>query len=516
MKFNHLITAITITLLLALKVSPVAGQFLNHGQESNEVMADQLNFIPSANEDDHINISGVLKNEYNATLKNYSHSAKKNDSRPNILLVFIDDLDHKPLGFMGDSIIQTPNIDQLAADGVVFRNAFATTATCVTSRGNLMTGRYAARTGIYFDQFEALTEEQAAMSFPSQLREDGYHTGYVGKWHLGPFREGMFDDDRAYDGQGQFWSEEYPPEDGQHLTDRLGNQAVNMIHEIPADKPFAVTVGFKAPHVQDGFHPVEPYPASPSTAVLYERDEMPPPLLSDSAFFEAQPEFLQESLNRVRWEYRLGPPESLNFQRSLRRYYRMITGIDQQLGKMTEALRKTNRLEDTIIVFTSDHGMYLGDRGFAGKWLGHDTAIRIPLIVRDPRLRKTEVGTERDQMVLMIDLLPTFLEWAGLSPQEGVQGRSFASILSGQDPSDWRTDFFYEHHSFPDRIPRSEGIRTERYKYLRYLDSDPLYEELYDLQEDPDESENLADDPAYAELLQQMRTKWKEEREKAR
>lgn len=436
------------------------------------------------------------------------NTASQTDSRPNILLVFVDDLDHKPLGFMGDSIVHTPHIDQLAAEGVVFKNAFATTATCITSRGTLMTGQYAARTGIYFDQFDELSEEQAAMSFPAQLRRSGYHTGYVGKWHLGPYREGMFDDDRAYDGQGQYWSEEHPPERGSHLTDRLGNQAVSMIHDAPGDKPFAVTVGFKAPHVQDGFHPVEPYPASPATAVLYERDEMPAPPLSDSSFFDSQPDFLKESLNRVRWEYRLGPPKSLNFQRSMRRYYRMVTGVDRQLGKMMEALRETNRLENTIVVLTSDHGMYLGDRGFAGKWLGHDTAIRIPLIVRSPGLREAKAGTRREEMVLMIDLLPTFLDWAGLSPQGAVQGRSFAPIVAGGDPDEWRSEFFYEHHSFPDRIPRTEGIRTERYKYLRYLDSDPLYEELYDLREDPEESDNLAENQDRGKLLQQMRDKW--------
>ncbi|MFH5832169.1 sulfatase [Halalkalibaculum sp. DA3122] len=438
------------------------------------------------------------------------------EDRPNILLVFVDDLDHEPLGFMGNEIIQTPHIDQLAADGVVFRNAFATTATCITSRGTLMTGQYAARTGIYFDQFDQLTPGQASTSLPALLRQDGYHTGYVGKWHLGTYREGLFDDDRAYDGQGQFWSEEYPPERGSHLTDRLGNQAVDMIHDAPAGKPFAMTVGFKAPHVQDGFHPIEPYPASPATAVLYERDEIPAPPLSDPGFFESQPDFLQQSLNRVRWDYRLGPPESLNFQRSMRRYYRMVTGVDRQVGKIMQALRETGRLENTIVVVTADHGMYLGDRGFAGKWLGHDTSIRIPLVVRHPGLRAAETGTERQQMVLMIDLLPTFLDWAGLPVPEKVQGRSFAPIVAGQSPEDWRSEFFYEHHSFPDRIPRTEGVRTEHYKYLRYLDSEPLYEELYDLREDPDESENLAGDPEHADLLQQMRDKWKQWREQVR
>ncbi|MDR8390916.1 sulfatase [Aliifodinibius sp. S!AR15-10] len=435
------------------------------------------------------------------------------EDRPNILMIYVDDLDHKPFGFMGNKIIQTPNIDQLAGEGVVFSNAFAVTATCITSRGNLMIGRYAARTGIYFDQFDELTEQQVQMSYPAQLRKAGYHTGYVGKWHLGPVPEGVFDDDRRFSGQGRFWSEEEPPNKGVHLTDKLGNQAAEMIREAPDGKPFVLTIGFKAPHVQDGFHPVEPYPPSPATAVLYELDEIPAPPLSDSTFFNSQPELIRKSLGRVRWEYRLGPPESLNFQRSLRRYYRMVTGVDNQVGKMVDALRETGQLENTIIVLTGDHGMYLGDRGLAGKWLGHETSIRVPLIVRHPGVPESGRGTQREQMVLMLDFMPTFLDWAGLTPEDGVQGRSFAPIIKGQNPENWRTEFFYEHHSFPDRIPRSEGVRTERYKYLRYLDSEPLYEELYDLQSDPTEKNNLANDANYSELLKKMRGKWQQWRE---
>lgn len=438
------------------------------------------------------------------------------DTRPNILVVFVDDLDQRTFGFMGDSIIQTPNIDRLAGEGVVFKNAFVTTATCITSRGTFMTGRYAARTGIYFDQYNGFSDEQIEMIFPRILHEAGYHTGYVGKWHLGEVPEGVFDDDQKFLGQGRFWDEDEWPGEGTHLTDRLGDQAVEMIRNTPDDKPFAITVGFKAPHVQDGFHPVEPYPASPSTAVLYELEEIPAPLLSDREFFDSQPALLRESLGRVRWEYRLGPPESLNFQRSLRRYYRMVTGVDEQLSKMVEALRENGQLDNTIIVFTSDHGMYLGERGLAGKWLGHDTSIRIPLIVYDPRLPDSEQGTQRDPMVLMIDFNPTILEWAGLSADDDVQGRSFAPILDGTTPNNWRSEFFYEHHSFADRIPRNEGVRTERYKYLNFLDSDPLYEELYDLENDPYEEINLANDPEYVDLLQEMRAKWEQWREDVR
>jgi len=446
----------------------------------------------------------------------FAQSAEKQNARPNILVIYIDDLHHEKFGFKGDPIIKTPNIDALAEEGVTFQNAFAVTAICITSRGNFMTGQYAARTRIYFDGFERLTQENAEMSFPFLLNEAGYYTGYVGKWHLGSVPEGMFDNDQSFEGQGQFWSENEEPGVGTHLTDRLGDQAVQMIRQAPKDQPFAITVGFKATHVQDGFHPIEPYPASPSTAVLYETDEMPAPSHSDPEFFQRQPELIRNSLGRKRWEYRLGPPESLNFQRSIRRYYRLVTGIDNQLGKMIEALQQTGRSDNTIVVFTADQGMYLGARGLAGKWFGHETSIRIPLIVHDPRMPVSQKGTSREEMALMTDFHPTILEWAGLHASDEVQGRSLVPILQEDTLENWRTEFFYEHHSFPDRIPRSEGVRTENFKYLRYIDSEPLFEELYDLNADPTEGVNLADKPAYSELLNEMRLKWQQWKEKVR
>lgn len=160
--------------------------------------------------------------------------------------------------------------------------------------------------------------------------------------------------------------------------------------------------------------------------------------------------------------------------------------------------------------------MYLGARGLAGKWFGHETSIRIPLIILDPRLPKSKQGTSREAMALMTDFHPTILEWAGLTAAGGVQGESLVPILDGNDPDGWRTEFFYERHSFPDRIPRSEGIRTEQHKYLRYIDSDPFFEELYDLNADPTEGNNLADKPEYSGLLDKMRIKWEQWKEEVR
>lgn len=441
---------------------------------------------------------------------------KQPGERPNILVIYADDLHHEHFGFNGNEIIQTPHIDQLAQQGVVFENAFANSAICKTSRGNFMTGRYAARTGIYHGDFPGLSEEILQQIFPSHLNRAGYHTGYAGKWHLGSVPDGIFDDDRRFRGQGKYWSGNRKPGEGEHLTERTGRQAAEMIHNAPSNQPFSITVGFKAPHVQDGFHPTESYPPPPSTATLYELAKIPVPPNSSSEFFNRQPDFIQNSLGRNRWNYRLGKPKSLNFQRSLRRYYRMVTGIDRQIGKMMKALSKTGRRDNTIIIVTSDHGLYLGERGLAGKWLGHEPSMRIPLVVYDPRLPENRKGTRCEELVNMIDFHPTFLDWAGVSPNDGVQGRSFAPLVKGDTPEDWRDAVFYEYHSYPDRIPASEGVRTGRYKYLRYVNRDPVYEELYDLQNDPNESQNLADDPEHTDLLKRMRKRWRQMHKRVR
>ncbi len=433
-----------------------------------------------------------------------------------MLIVYADDLHHAHFGFAGDPIIQTPNIDALANQGVVFENAFANSAICQTSRGNFLTGQYAARTGIYHGRFNGFSNENVNRIFPTHLNEAGYHTGYVGKWHMGNIPDGTFDDDRHFSGQGSYWSNNRPPGKGEHLTNKIGRQTVEMIRHAPSDRPFSITVGFKAPHVQDGFFPTESYQPSPSTSVLYERAKIPAPANSGSDFFKKQPGFLQNSLGRKRWNYRLGPPKSLNFQRSMRRYYRLVTGIDRQVGKFMKALRETNQLDETIIVITSDHGMFLGERGLAGKWLGYEPSIRIPLIVYDPRLPDDKRGRTQEELVTMIDFHPTFLDWAGVPPESDVQGRSFAPIVRGSTPENWRDAFFYEHLTYPDRIPSSEGIRTERYKYLRYVNRDPVHEELYDLKQDPAESKNLAGTSEHEELLQDMRKTWKQVRERIR
>lgn len=199
----------------------------------------------------------------------------------------------------------------------------------------------------------------------------------------------------------------------------------------------------------------------------------------------------------------------------------MISGVDRQVGRILQALEEAARAGNTVVIFTSEHGVCLGARGLSGKWFGHAPSIRIPMVIHDPRLPESQRGTRRDWMALPHDLAPTLTDLAGARIAESVQGRSLLPLMREETPEDWRTAFFYEHHFTASRfkqdarIPRSEGVRIERYKYLRYPDSDPLYEELYDLKEDPDESENLADDDRHAGLLKRMRKKWRGWRERA-
>lgn len=438
---------------------------------------------------------------------------KTQSDRPNIVFLFCDDLRYDGVGANGNPIIETPNLDKLAEAGLSFDRAFVTSAICVTSRASIMNGQYAARSGWRFGKMEGkgLSPEQLATTYHGLLQKGGYQVGYVGKYHIGRSPEDFFDFNRAFEGQGQFLKKAEP-----HLTAKIGDQSMDALEyfSLKDDQPFMLTIGFKAPHVQDGQEPpFYPYDEA-LTGHLYADIEMPPPALDDEAFFQSQPAFIREGLNRIRWRWRLQDPEQ--YQQSVKGYYRLVSGVDHVVGRVLEKLEALGLSDNTIVVFSSDHGVYLGDRGLAGKWLAHEASIHVPLIVLDPRVPSEQRGTRRNEMALLIDLAPTFLDWAGLDAFEPMQGVSFAPIVRGEKPDDWRTEFFYDHYYRPDIIPASEAVRTERWKYIRYVDREPLYEELYDLRDDPLEANNLAAYPEYAHELSVMQTKWAEWRERVR
>jgi arylsulfatase A-like enzyme len=435
-------------------------------------------------------------------------AAAETAKRPNIVFLLTDDQRWDTLGCMGNRIVQTPNIDRLASQGVVFDHCFVTTAICMTSRASIFTGQYAARHGIC-DFQTSLTAAQLAETYPAQLKKAGYHIGFIGKWGVGTPPRDLFDYDKGFPGQGKYFQKI----GGKtvHLNELMGDQATEFLGQTPKDQPFCLSVSFKAPHVQD--NDPRQFLYEPRLESLYQGATIPAAPLSDPAFFDALPEFYRTSENRVRWQLRFATPEM--YQRSVKAYYRLISGVDDVVGRIVQKLRETGAADNTIIIYIGDNGFYLGERGLAGKWFAHEVSIRVPLVVYDPRLASEQRGKHCDATVLNIDMAPTMLAMAGLDAPAAMQGKSLMPLVHGEKP-EWRTEFFYEHLFRHPKIPRSEGVRDERYKYIRYLDINPPCEELYDLKADPEEAHNLAGCTVHAASLQRMRQKWEQWRERAK
>ena len=420
--------------------------------------------------------------------------------RPNIIFLLTDDQRWKALGCAGNPIIKTPNMDFLAQNGVRFEKAFVTTPICAASRASLFTGLYERTHGYTFTK-PPIAENYLYHSYPYLLRQAGYQTGFVGKFGVNVekklIRE-MFD---------SFKPSQYPyfkEIDGKkiHLTDINMDNAISFVRNVEKGQPFCLSVSTWAPHADDGAE--EQYFWPEACDDLYRDVTIPEPGLSDPAFFEAMPEFAKESMNRIRWYWRFDTPEK--YQKMVKGYYRMISGVDMALGRLMEELKKQNMDQNTVIILMGDNGYYLGERGFAGKWTMHDLSIRVPLIIYDPRRSEKDRGQVLQKMALNIDVTPTILDLAGVSIPEMYQGRSLLPIMRG-DNTDWRSEILTEHlwDSNPD-IPQTEAVRTEQWKYIRYP-KHPDFEELYDLEADPNESNNLVGESRYHDKLRELRKK---------
>ena len=449
-------------------------------------------------------------------------SAQDRPARPpNIIFLLTDDQRWDTLGCYGNNIVHTPHIDSLARSGVTFDRAFVTSSICAPNRACILTGQYAARHEMWeFDR--ELSREQLANTYPAILRNTGgYRTGFIGKYGVGkPPGSGFFDFNKGFPGQGSFLLDR--GSETVHLTRVMAEQAEEFIAGCSADQPFHLSISFKAPHVQDSSSVKSnqfPYDPDPAIANLYEDVEIPPPVTASQDYFERWPDFIKHSENRARWAVRYWSPRRT--QESLKGYYRLISGVDAAVGRIVAQLKKSGFDDNTVILFTSDHGQYLGDYGFAGKWYPHDVSIRVPLIVFDPRLPEHRRGARTKDFVLSIDIGPTILDLADVDVPDVMQGRSFAPVVRGETSEDWRKEFYYEHYFVPDPswnmfIPRNEGIRTAHWKYIQYIDSDPLFEELYNLDRDPLETTNLAGVQAQTALIAEFRKKLIEMRKAAR
>jgi arylsulfatase A-like enzyme len=441
-----------------------------------------------------------------------SASAARAADRPvNVVFLLADDQRWDAIGINGNPIIQTPELDRLARHGVRFENMFVTTSICMTSRASFVTGQYARRHGI--EDFEdELSAEQLAESYLGRLKGAGYHLGFIGKWGMGDPPEGYFDYDRTFPGQGQYFVEV----DGtrRHLTSVMGDQAIEFLATAPSDRPFCLSVSFKAAHVQDSYDITDtPFPYDPGLGGLYQDVGIEPPVSALPQFFARLPRVLQDSEARLRWAIRFWGPS--RYQESVKGYYRLVTGIDRVVGRLRAALEERGLADTTAIVYSGDNGLFLGEHGLSGKWTPHEPSIRVPLIVDAPGLPEGVRGSSRAELALNIDVAPTLLDLAGLEPSASMQGESLLPLVRGQ-PKEWRKDFFYEHVFEHPRIPKMEGVRTEDLKYIRYVDTEPVVEELYDLRRDPQELENLAGRKEWKPILDRLRQAWSAWRDAAR
>jgi arylsulfatase A-like enzyme len=426
----------------------------------------------------------------------------------------VDDMRWDEMRVAGHPFIDTPHMDRVAREGARFLNAFATTPLCSPSRASFLTGQYAHTNGITDN---TARPSHMLRTFPAELQRAGYRTGFFGKWHMGNDdspRPG-FNHWVAMPGQGEAIDPSLNV-DGERVhakgytTDLLTDYVERFI-ERPSDQPFLVYLAHKAIHpnvIQKDDGSVVPIPGQTGGFVAAERHRgryagRPMPRRA-SAF---KPPLGKPAL--LRPIEGLGPlgRATATTDEEIRGRIEMLLGVDDSLGRILATLEKKGVLDDTVVVFTSDHGYFYGEHGLnEERRLAYEETIRIPLLIRYPR--RIDTNVTRSQMVLSIDLAPTLLELAGVQPGADLQGRSLIAVLE-RDSRDWRSSFLVEYYSdtvFP-RIHQMGYVaaRTERYKYIQYRELEGM-DELYDLEADPFEETNIIGRPDASGTLERMKS----------
>ena len=436
---------------------------------------------------------------------------------PNIVFIVVDDMRWDEMRVAGHPVLETPNMDRLAREGMRFLNAFATTPLCSPSRASLLTGQYARTHGIIDN---TARPSHDLPTFPRELQRAGYATGFFGKWHMGNDdspRPG-FTHWVAMPGQGEA-IDPHLNVDGQRLqangyvTDVLTDYVERFI-QLAGEKPFLAYLAHKAVHpniVQQNDGSLASVAGQPGGFVAADRHRG---RYKDQAM-PRRPNAFKPPVDKPALMRRIGtlPPlgrDTATTDDEMRGRAEMLLGVDDSLGRILAALEKASVLDNTIVVFTSDHGYFYGEHGLnEERRLAYEETIRIPLLVRYPS--RVKAGAVASEMVLTLDLAPTLLELARLTPLPGMQGRSLAPIFSGT-PGDWRSSFLVEYYSdtvFPRILKMGySAVRTSSAKYIEYRDLTGM-NELYDLDADPYEERNLIASPAAAMLLETMQRELK-------
>jgi alpha-L-rhamnosidase len=429
--------------------------------------------------------------------------SKTSKQKPNIVFILTDDQKADALGFLGNKYVSTPNIDLLAKKGVYFKNAFATTPICAASRASILTGTY-ERTHRYTFQSGQLDAELLKNAYPRLLKNAGYTTAHFGKLGVNvKSKNDLYDVVEDYDRNNAFndrrgYFYKMIGKDTVHLSRYTSHKAVEFIKNTKKDKPFYLSVHFSAPHAHDGAQ--DQYFTANEYENLLEKFIVPPPILSEDKYFLDQPKGVREGFSRLRWGWRFDTPQK--YQKMVKAYYNMITELDAEMGKVMAELKKQGQDKNTVIIFMADNGYLLGERQLADKWLMYDASVRVPLVIYDPRSKNGNRTIE--QMVTNVDVSSTILQYAALSSPSQYQGTSLTKLVESKNLTSINDTLLLEHLWEFDKIPPSEGIRTNKWKYFRYV-NDKQWEELYDLESDPIEENNLAKKPAYSQVLTDLR-----------
>jgi len=434
-------------------------------------------------------------------------SATAAPSRPNILYIMSDDHAAHAISAYGSKINQTPNLDRIARDGVRFDRVFCVNSICTPSRACILTGKYSHLNGVpVFNRFDG-SQPTAA----KYLQAAGYHTGMIGKWHLGSDPTG-FDYWRILPGQGVYHNPVFIGPAGRtnftgYVTDITADLAMDFIRNRPQDKPFFLMCHNKAPH--------RPWDPDEKHKAMFADKQIPEPttLRDDHAGrTDALRECKQKILENIMPRDTKGPPPAglagdallkWKYQRYMQDYLACVQSVDDNVGRLLDFLDKSGLAENTVVIYTSDQGFFLGDHGLYDKRFMYEESIKMPFLVRWPGVAKA--GSVQAAMGINVDFAPTFLEIAGLPVPADMQGRSLVSLMKGERPADWRTSWYYRYYHDPgDHNTRAHyGVRTDTHKLIYFWKKDQW--ECYDLVKDPDELHNLYNDPAAADTVAKLK-----------
>ena len=457
-------------------------------------------------------------------------------SRPNILFIMTDDHAAHAIGAYGSRVNETPHLDRLAREGALLTNVFATNSICTPSRAAILTGQYSHLNGVtMFNRFDS-----SRMTVARLLQQGGYYTGMVGKWHLGSDPVG-FDRWEILPGQGVYKDPLFYTADnektytGRYVTDVITDLALSFIEKRPRDKPFFLMMHHKAPH--------RPWQPDDAHAAHFATQQIPEPVTLWDAY-ETRTDALHENQQRIaadltNRDLKLPPPPELTgdaltkwlgtkpaevtivragqpltltgeplvrwkYQRYMQDYLATVQSVDDSVGRVLAFLDKSGLARNTIVVYTSDQGFFLGDHGMFDKRFMYEESIRMPFLVRWPGSIKP--GTRSDAIGLNVDFAPTFLEAAGLPASPEMQGRSLLPVLRGRAPFGWRTSMYYRYYHDPgDHNTRQHyGVRTLTHKLIYFWTKDQW--ELFDLVKDPYELHNLYGEPGQEKVTATLKT----------